>query len=117
LASHGPFDVYLLDYDLGDAIGGWWATAEYIRSADPHSVAKVVIVHSANLDAKVYLSLFPTALVIHWMAFATLLGIPLVNQNMIAQILSEAGPDASLETLRGAALKITNPSSSMPQST
>jgi CheY-like chemotaxis protein len=105
--SHGPFDVYMLDYDLGDDLGGWWPTAQYIRNADPLSIAKVVIVHSANLDAKSYYSIFPAALVIQWLAFATLLGTPLVSRGLMDQILAEAGPDASVETLRGVALKIS----------
>lgn len=111
-SQHGPYDIYMLDYDLGDTRGGWLPTAELIRKEDPHSIAKVIIVHSANPDAWIYRTLFPTALVIQWMAFATLLGVPLVDRSLIDQVLNATDPSATADTLRAAALKITNPAPS-----
>ncbi len=105
LESHGPFDIYCLDYDLDDKRGGWFVAGELIREHDPKSVAKVVLVHSSNIDARAYFSLFPAAICIQWNVLATILGVPLVDNALIDAVLDEAGHDATAEDLRGAALK------------
>lgn len=106
LESHGPFDVYCLDYDLGEERGGWWAAARLIRERDPRSIAKLVLIHSANTDARAYFSLFPAAIFIQWDVLATLLGVPLVDDELIDSVLDEAGHEATVEQLRQATLNI-----------
>jgi CheY-like chemotaxis protein len=106
LESHGSFDVYCLDYDLGQERGGWLAAARLIRERDPRSIAKLVLIHSANTDARAYFSLFPAAIFIQWDVLATLLGVPLVDDEFIDRVLDEAGHEATVEQLRQAALII-----------
>lgn len=105
LELHGPFDIYCLDYDLDGDRGGWFIAGELIREHDPKSVAKVVLIHSSNIDARAYFSLFPAAICIQWDVLATILGLPLVDHALIDAVLDEAGHDATAEDLREAALK------------
>src|SRR5688572_28221155 len=42
LDEHGPFDVYFLDYDYEDTVGGWWDTAKFVRQTDPQSIGKII---------------------------------------------------------------------------
>ncbi len=106
LKEHGPFDVYCLDYDLGGERGGWFHSGELIRRIDPRSVAKLVLIHSANTDARAYYALFPAAIYIQWDVLATILGEPLVDDALIDALLKETGADASVDQMRDAVLRI-----------
>ena len=105
MESGGPFDAYCLDYDLDDTRGGWMEAGRIIRQNDPRSVAKVVLVHSANTDARAYFELFPASIFIQWDVLATILGEGLVDNTMIDTVLADAGEDPSVDALRDAALK------------
>jgi CheY-like chemotaxis protein len=102
LETHGPFDVYCLDYDLGDERGGWWAAGQLIRQHDPRSIAKIVLIHSANTDGRNYSAIFPGAVFIQWDVLATILGVPLVNKALVDSVLAQASPMASEDELREA---------------
>jgi len=106
LESHGPFDMYCMDYDLGEETGGWLAAGGLIRERDPRSIAKVVLIHSANIDARRYFSLFPAAIFIQWDVLATIVGVRLVDDQLIDELLAQTSANASAEQLRDAALRI-----------
>ncbi|HOA24361.1 MAG TPA: hypothetical protein PK801_10150 [Aggregatilineales bacterium] len=106
LVEHGPFDIYCLDYDLGDEDGGWYAAGELIREHDPWSVAKIVLIHSANAQARAYYSLFPAAVFIQWDVLATMLGSPLIDADLVNAVLAEVRPGAREEELVETALRI-----------
>ncbi len=106
LEAHGPFDVYSLDFDLGDQRGGWLESGHLIRQKDPLSIAKIVLIHSANTDARAYFEIFPAAIFVQWDVLATILGETEINSKLIEAILAEAGPQASVDALRDATLKI-----------
>lgn len=106
LAGHGPFDIYCLDYDLGDEDGGWYAAGELIREADAWSVAKIVLIHSANAQARAYYSLFPAAVFVQWDVLATVLGSPLIDADLVNAVLAEVAPDAREAELVEATLRL-----------
>jgi CheY-like chemotaxis protein len=106
LESHGPFDMYCMDYDLGEVTGGWMVAGQLIRERDPRSIAKIVLVHSANIDARRYFSLFPAAIFIQWDVLATIVGVRLVDDQLIEALLAETDPDASVDQLRNAVMNI-----------
>lgn len=106
LESHGPFDMYCMDYDLGEETGGWLEAGSLIRERDPRSIAKIVLIHSANVDARRYFSLFPAAIFIQWDVLATIVGVRLVDDQLIEEVLAQTDPDASPEQLKNAVLKI-----------
>jgi len=106
LELHGPFDMYCMDYDLGEEMGGWLAAARLVRERDPRSIAKIVLIHSANIDARQYFSLFPAAIIIQWDVLATIVGVRLVDDQLIEELLAETDPDASEDQLRKAVLEI-----------
>ena len=106
LDLHGPFDAYSLDFDLGEERGGWLESGRLIREHDPVSIAKIVLVHSANTDAREYFTVFPAAIFIQWDVLATILGETIVDRNFVEAVLSEAGAQASPDKLRDATLKL-----------
>lgn len=111
LAEHGPYDIYCLDYDLGEEDGGWYAAGELIRQADPLSVAKIVLIHSANAKARQYYSLFPAAVFIQWDVLATMLGSPLIDIDLVDAVLAEVSSDAKEEELVETTLRLRDSSS------
>lgn len=106
LINHGPFDIYCLDYDLGEEDGGWYAAGELVRKYDPWSVAKIVLIHSANAQARAYYSLFPAAVFIQWDVLATMLGRPLIDTELVNAVLAEVQPDALEDELVEATLRV-----------
>jgi len=106
LAEHGPFDLYCLDYDLGDVVGGWFEGGELIRRYDPWSVAKIVLIHSANAQARAYYALFPAAVFIQWDVLATMLGSPLIDTRLVSAVLAEVQPGALEQELVQTALRV-----------
>lgn len=112
LDEHGPYDIYCLDYDLGEEDGGWYAAGELIREADPLSVAKIVLIHSANAKARRYYSLFPAAVFIQWDVLSTLLGSPLIDMELVDAVLAEVPPGAQEEELVKTTLRLRDSTSS-----
>ena len=106
LDQHGPFDMYCLDYDLGEERGGWMPSAQLIRLRDPRSIAKVVLIHSANPDARAYYDLFPAGLFIQWYVLATILGIPMLDNQLLDSISALAGENATEDQLTEAFTRI-----------
>src|SRR5690606_31815325 len=86
--------------------GGWYAAGELIREHDPWSVAKIVLIHSANAQARAYYSLFPAAVFIQWDVLATMLGSPLIDADLVNAVLAEVRPGAREEELVEPALRI-----------
>ena len=106
LDQHGPFDMYCLDFDLGEEKGGWMASAQLIRQRDPRSIAKIVVVHSANPAARAYYDLFPAGLFIQWYVLATMLGVPMLDNQLLDSINVLAGDGASQAQLMQAFMNL-----------
>ena len=106
MEQHDHFDAYCLDYDLTEERGGWLPVAKAIRQWDPYSIARVVLVHSSNLDAREYLSLFPAAIVIQWDVLATILGMNLIDEKLISRVIEEVGTNGTVEEMRDTVIRL-----------
>lgn len=96
MKEKGPFDVYCLDYDDGEERGGWYDVADLIRREDPYSIAKTVLIHSANVDARDYYDIFPAAIHIQWYVLATLLDFDRISAELIEKVVENV--DSSYTT-------------------
>ena len=106
LDQHGPFDMYCLDFDLGEEKGGWTPSGQLIRQRDPRSIAKVVLIHSANPDARAYFDIFPAGIFIQWYVLATILGVPILDNQLIDSINALVNKNANEDQLKQAFLSL-----------
>ncbi|NDJ36181.1 MAG: hypothetical protein GYB64_16110 [Chloroflexi bacterium] len=90
MEQHGPFDVYCLDYDDAQAQGGWFEAARIIRQQDPYSIAKTVLIHSANIEARAYYDIFPAAIHIQWYVLATMLDFQRISDSLIEEVVERS---------------------------
>jgi len=101
-----PFDAYCIDYNLVEKPGGWLPVAQAIRKWDPYSIAKIVLIHSSNLEArKEYLPLFPAAIAIQWDVLATILGADVIDRGLITQVVKAVDAGTSLDEMRNVVMQ------------